>query len=68
MSLKLKAKAVKPSKRKVKVHRQVAYESSNPEIAVVSKKGVVTAKKSGTCYIYAYAQDGIYKKIKVVVH
>ena len=25
------------------------------------------ARKKGTCYVYAYAQNGVYKKIKVVV-
>lgn len=30
-------------------------------------KGVVKAKKKGTCYIYAYAQNGVYKKIKITV-
>ena len=66
-TLKLKAKATKASSLKVRNHRSIAYESSNKNIASVSKKGVVKAKKKGTCYIYAYAQDGIYKKIKVVV-
>ena len=66
-SLKLNAKAVKASKLAVKNHRAVSYESSNPKIATVSKKGVVKGKKKGTCYIYAYAQNGVAKKIKVVV-
>ena len=67
-SLKLKAKAVPQSRKlKVKKHRAVAYESSNINIATVSKKGVVKAKNKGACYIYAYAQNGVCKKIKVVV-
>ena len=66
-TLSLKATAVKASKLKVKTHRKVAYESSNPKIATVSGKGIVKAKKKGTCYIYAYAQNGVFKKIKVVV-
>ena len=65
-SLKLKAKPVK-AKLTVKKHRAVAYESSNPAVATVSKKGVVKGKSKGSCYIYAYAQNGIYKRIKVVV-
>ena len=67
-SLKLKAKAVPQSKKlKVRKHRPVLYESSDINIATVSKKGVVKAKNKGTCYIYAYAQNGVYKKIKVIV-
>ena len=67
-TLKLKAKAVPQSKKlKVKKHRAVLYESSNINIATVSKKGVVKAKNKGTCYIYAYAQNGVFKKIKVTV-
>ena len=43
------------------------YESSNPTIAKVNGKGILKAKKKGTCTIYAYAQNGISKKIKVTV-
>ena len=32
-----------------------------------SAKGVVTAKARGTCYVYAYAQNGVFKTIKVTV-
>ena len=67
-TLKLKAKAVAKSKKlKVKKHVAVRYESTNTKIATVSKAGVVKAKAKGTCYIYAYAQNGVYKKIKVKV-
>ena len=66
-SLSLKAKAVKASGAKVKTHRGVSYESTNKKIATVSSKGVVKARAKGTCYVYAYAQDGVFKKIKVVV-
>ena len=67
-SLKLKAKAV-PQSRKLKVrkHAAIRYESTNANIASVSKKGVVKAKNKGACYVYAFAQNGICKKIKVVV-
>lgn len=70
--LKLKAKALRSPKdveKKLKLahHRGVAYESSNPKVATVSAKGVVRAKKEGTCYIYAYAQNGVSTKVKVVV-
>lgn len=67
-SLKLKAKAVPQSlKLKVKKHVEVRYESTNKKIATVSKKGVVKAKKKGSCYVYAYAQNGVCKKVKVTV-
>ncbi len=62
----IKASEVKESK-KIKQHRKVLYESSDKAIATVSKKGVVKGIKKGTCYIYAYAQNGVYKKIKVKV-
>lgn len=48
-------------------HRAVAFESSNTKIATVNSKGVIKAKKKGSCNIYIYAQNGIYKKIKVTV-
>lgn len=62
----LKASEVKKDKT-IDIHRRIAFESSNEKIATVSKKGVITAKKTGTCYIYAYAQNGTYQKIKVTV-
>ena len=54
--------------RKVKIHRKVKYESTNPKIASVSAKGVITGKKKGTCFVYAYAQNGVSRKIKVTVN
>ena len=67
-TLKLKAKPVAQSKKlKVKRHRKVAYESSNPKVATVSKSGAVKAKSKGSCVIYAYAQNGVCKKIVVKV-
>ena len=67
-SLKLKAKAVPQAKKlKVKKHVAVRYESTDNNVATVTNKGVVKAINKGTCYIYAYAQNGIFKTIKVVV-
>ena len=66
--LKLKVKVVKQSKKlKLKKHRKIRFESSNPKIATVSSQGVVKGKKRGKCYIYIYSQNGTYKKIKVTV-
>ena len=66
---KLAGKAIPASsKLKVKKHVEVRYESSNPKVATVSKTGVIKGLMKGkTCYVYVYAQDGVYKKIKVKV-
>ncbi len=67
-TIKIKASAVAEStKRKVKKHRALAYESSNPSVATVSKKGVVKGVAKGTCYVYVYAQNGVYGRVKVTV-
>ena len=67
-TFKLGAKAVKAnSKKKTDVHRKLKYESSNKKIATVDGSGKITAKKKGTCYIWVYAQNGAYAKVKVTV-
>ena len=67
-TLTLKARAVPQSKKlKVRQHVGIRYESSNKKIATVSKQGKIKARKKGACYVYAYAQNGVFKKIKVVV-
>ena len=48
-------------------HQNIKYESSNSKVASVTSKGVIKAKKKGTCYIYVYAQNGMYKRVKVTV-
>jgi hypothetical protein len=53
--------------KKVKKHRGLAYETSNAKVATISSKGVIKAVGKGTCYVYAYAQNGVFKKVKVVV-
>lgn len=58
---------VKNSSKNVKTHVKLRYESTNTKIATVSSKGVITAKKKGVCYIYVFAQNGIYKQVKVTV-
>ena len=63
----IKATAVLKKGKKAKSHKKLSYESSNTSIATVTSKGVIKAKKKGTCYIYVYAQNGVYKKIKVTV-
>lgn len=59
-SVKLKIKKVKPSK----ASKKVKWKSSNTNVAVVSKKGVVTAKGSGIVNITATSTK--YKKVKAV--
>ncbi len=67
-SITLKATATPQSKiLKVKRHRKVAFESSNPKVATVSSKGKIKAMAKGTCYIYAYAQNGVMKRVKITV-
>lgn len=64
---KLKVTQVKKTNKKIKNHRKISFESSNTKIATVSSKGKIKAKKKGNCYIYVYAQNGVYKKVKVTV-
>ena len=65
---KLAGKQVAASKKlKVREHRKVTYETTNPKIAKVSKKGVITGKKKGTCCVYAYAQNAVFAKVRVSV-
>ncbi|MCI8963480.1 MAG: hypothetical protein HFG37_07180 [Eubacterium sp.] len=62
----IKAKEIKESKP-LRHHREVSYESSRPQTASVSKKGVIKAKKKGKCTIFAYAQSGVYRKVQITV-
>ena len=67
--VRLKATAVAASKKlKVKKHRTIAFESSNKNIATVNKKGVIKGIRKGKCYVYAYAQNGVMARVKVVVN
>ncbi|MBO4863695.1 MAG: Ig-like domain-containing protein, partial [Eubacterium sp.] len=61
-----KIKATLKYNKKVASHRKVAWESDNVSIATV-KNGKITAVGKGTCYVYAYAQNGVSAKIKVTV-
>ena len=59
---------VLPKGKKLMKHTAtIRYESSNKQVATVNSKGKIKAKAEGTCYIYAYAQNGVYKRIKVTV-
>ena len=64
----IKASYTLPKGKKASIHiAKFRYESTNTKVATVTKKGVVKAKKKGTTYIYVYAQNGVYKKVKVTV-
>jgi uncharacterized protein YjdB len=64
----IKASEVKEEKKlKIKTHRKIKFESSNKKIATVDKNGKIKGKKKGKATVYAYAQNGIYKAIKVTV-
>ena len=52
---------------KVKQRRKLSWESTNENIAKVNKNGRITAVSKGTCFVYAYAQNGIMARIKVTV-
>ena len=54
--------------KKTKTHiSKFRYESSNAKIVTVNKKGKIKALKKEKCYIYVYAQNGFFKKIKITV-
>ena len=64
----VKVKASIKSKKPVATHiAKVRYESSDKKIASVDKNGKIKGKKKGTVTIYVYAQNGLYKTVKVTV-
>ncbi|MBE5942461.1 MAG: hypothetical protein E7264_07990 [Lachnospiraceae bacterium] len=64
----IKASLKLPKNKKLKTHiAKFRYESDNTKVATVTKKGVVKGMKKGTANIYVYAQNGVYKKVKVNV-
>jgi len=46
---------------------KLRYLSSNTIVATVSKSGKIKGVNNGTCYVYAYAHNGVFKRIKVTV-
>ena len=62
----VKIKIIKKDK-KILNHVPIRYISSNKKVASVNKKGVVKALKKGKCSIYIITQNGVYKKINVIV-
>ena len=62
----IKAKEVKKDK-KIARHRKLCYESSNTKVATVTPDGLIKATGKGTCTIWVYAQNGVYKALKITV-
>ena len=62
----IKAKEVKKDK-KIARHRKLCYESSNTKVATVTPDGLIRATGKGTCTIWVYAQNGVYKVLKITV-
>lgn len=53
--------------KKIKHHRKLCYESSNPNVATVTARGKIKAIGKGSCTVWVYAQNGVYKAITVTV-
>lgn len=70
-TFKIKASVNKVNKKKKLMPKSHAatlrYMTSNSKIATVNSSGKITAKGKGTCYIYAFAHNGVSKQIKVTV-
>ena len=62
----IQAKEVKKDK-KIERHRKLCYESSNTKVATVTPDGLIRATGKGTCTIWVYAQNGVYKALKITV-
>ena len=66
-TLKCEIKAENSSKNLVFHTSSYRYYTTNSKVAIVSKAGVIKAKGKGTCSIYVLANNGVYKKVKVIV-
>ena len=70
-SCKIKARVIKLKGGKKLIPTRhttrIRYISSNKSIAKVSKSGKVKGFGKGTCYVYVFTTNGIYKRIKVKV-
>lgn len=69
-SLKAKVSLRKGKKYCVKLQNNakgMTYRTTNCRVATVSKKGVVKARRKGTCTVYVYAKKKIQKKVKLTV-
>lgn len=67
-SITVSGQLLMPEDKKLKEHTAVLrYETSKSEVVSVNSKGKITAKSKGSSYVYVYAQNGVYAKIKVTV-
>ena len=67
-SKKVTGNIVLPDNKQTENHvSPIRYESTNKAIATVTQSGNIKAISKGTCYLYVYAENGVYKKIKVTV-
>ena len=68
-TLKAKVVGVKAGKKILgKTHAaSVRYLSTDTDIAKVTRSGKITAKKAGTCTVYAIGVNGVWKAVKVTV-
>ena len=59
---------VKVTGRKMKkTGKKIRYVSLDSSVASVSKEGVITGRKRGSCTVYCIARNGFSKKVKVKV-
>lgn len=69
---KIRASVIKLRKGKRLISKSHApklrYMSTNTAVATVTSKGKIKAVGSGTCTVYAYAANGVWKTIKVTVN
>lgn len=66
-TVKVKAKT-KVKSNKSAVSKKIKWYTTDKSVATISKKGKITARSKGTCYVYAQAHNGKNsKRIKVTV-
>jgi hypothetical protein len=46
---------------------ELRFKTTNPKIAKVDKNGKITGVAAGSCTVYAYARNGLSRKVKVTV-
>ena len=56
-----------PEGNPIRHHHPIRYESSNKKVATVTETGLMKAQGKGSCKIYVYAQNGVYKTVTVTV-
>ena len=66
-TLKIKQTYAEKNKKPTLHMRPLTYTTSDKTVATVTKKGVIKAKGTGSCYIYITAYSGVYTRVKVTV-